>query len=444
MIKFLLYKMNNLQRQKAIQTQSKVKHILTRNEKNAILSPEKIKPGGAEMAEKQKLIIGADPGFDGFKLTFMMKGEENYVKVYNIPFSAIPLNGREKKRISSFSVKQNIMYETDGKLVLIGQKAREELMDEEVYKIYRSSVETFSNIERFDTDLFKQAMMAGILFGMYLFAEEYKEEKGKVPYELDNVGIPVYIGVALPHGYFEDYVDTIKGYVTRRHEGTLYAGDRELKVDFTPEHTVVSSQAVMVLVAQMYDDDGNMIKEPAVPQLILDAGYRTLGKVKISSAATFGLHDASDTTMAMANIDEEVIEAFNSIPKKYNTVLTKDVIAAGEKEREYIDKDGRMAVFKINDEKDKIIRKKIAELEESLESEYSGFMNIEQISFAGGTGKAYYEPFIDILKEKGLERVAERTKLIRGRIGGKEYDPVYTVSIGECLSVLSMLKAEGK
>lgn len=387
---------------------------------------------------KRQIAIGADPGFDGFKITI---GNPSFVKVYNIPFSAIKLTEGEKERISKLSTAGNIIYEADGISMLIGQKAREELTDPDVYKLYKSDVEKFSNIERFDTVFFKHALMTGICYALYLYAADYEKENGNVPYSLENINADanIHLTVCLPHGHFEEYSDTIHDYVDREHKGLLMVNNTKQEISFTPAKSYVGSQAVMVILAQIFNAKGKEVNEPVLPQLIIDAGYKTVGRVLIKASKAFGIHDKSDTDFAMSNIDEEVIAEFNRIEKTSKSPLTKDKVESGAEEIQYKDKNGAIKVFNIKEHKKEITETKIRQFESVLEEEYDGLLNIKQISFAGGTGSAYYGPFVEILREKGYDAIADVTKLIKVELNGMEYDPVYTVSIGAYLNTLSVM-----
>lgn len=385
---------------------------------------------------KKKIAIGADPGFDGFKITI---GNPDFVRVYNIPFSALKLTESEKERISRLSTAGNIIYEADGMSMLIGQKAREELTDPDVYKLYKSDVEKFGNIERFDTAFFKHALMAGICYALYLYAADYEKEKGSVPYTLEKIDADINLTVCLPHGHFEEYSDTIHNYIDRMHSGVLFVNDSRQEINFKPTKSYVGSQAVMVILAQIFNEKGKAVNEPVLPQLIIDAGYKTTGRVLIKTSKAFGIHDKSDTDFAMSNIDEEVIAAFNKIEKTSKSPLTKDKIESGADKIQYKDKNGAIQIFNIKEEKQAITEAKIRQFEEVLEEDYDGLLNIEQISFAGGTGKAFFEPFVEILREKGYDAIADVTRLVTVKLNGTEYDPVYTVSIGAYLNTLSVM-----
>ena len=76
--------------------------------------------------------------------------------------------------------------------------------------------------------------------------------------------------------------------------------------------------------------------------------------------------------------------------------------------------------------------------EEELEADYNHFANIAQIAFVGGTGAAYYEPFIEVLEEKHLDIAKENTVLMDVELGKTKLEPVYTIAVGLAKNIASV------
>lgn len=388
------------------------------------------------MAKKKNVLnVAIDPGFSGCK---MVIGNDKYhVELPVIPFIILDITGQEEK----YSLSENdiVILKNNGSF-MVGEKVKKALLTDIVMSKAKTDYETFTtNVTRFKTELFNAALEACIAWGLNTYKHMYENKYNESPYELNSIDetVEVKVGIALPHANMEEYSQDIYRCVECKHSYTIKTGNSVIPVEYTVKkgNSRVFSQTIMALLNETMNDVGQdvdeNVKEEFLPALIIDAGYHTVGRALLTEALTIE-KDASNTTFAMANVNESVSEALKeynllyssaTIDELYGRARTLDGVLYSNGTREEIDVD-------IVALKDKLVEQNVNLMMDEFCKIYDDFRGIRKIFIAGGSGKMYYEYIINYFKGKKMDRAASRCYLASGTLNDKPVDPIMAIASG--------------
>lgn len=377
----------------------------------------------------KRLVIAIDPGFDGAKIVVNKH-------CYHYPFVVEDITND----ISSFPVKRTdknfVLCEMGERTYLVGEYARKSLQEAEHQDNARAEMDTFYTVGRFDTLLFNVGLNAFLGMALYDYAHDSKKDDSVEPFNIEDLSNwDIFVGVALPHQHCDElWEKSVKGYLLDHHDFTLHIGsDKNIrfKFDLKKENCVYNSQAICALLNMVCDDNGLMIDQDKtimdyLPALILDGGYKTLGKFKLSRDGRMDKPE-SNSLYAMHNINEEVAAKVRDkvpgifpymIEDKYNN----------DEPIHYEDENGDVKSYNVVEMRDAITKNKALQMMEYLMREHNKLLDIKLILLAGGTGAAYYDTVKDFCDKRN--NLKEKVLLANSGFDGEKCEPVYAIVIG--------------
>lgn len=386
------------------------------------------------MSEKKlkPLIVVVDPGFSALKIIVNKH-------MYSIPSDVIDMtkNMDEYKEFSSFDSTMVLSECIEGRKFVVGEQTRKIRKSEKYQAEFDLKKSAMESEARFDTDDFEAQMLTALAYGII----NYSQEKDVNMNVSDLSDYDIFVGIPLPHAYYESAFDKVKRIIEGSHEFDITIGDTKHHINFTigKNRTVCHSQTMCLLLSESLDDEGNMIPTRKhyyddLPALILDGGYGTFGIVEISEGYRIGLDkQESNTTFAMRNVNEIVAERINAKTKGHPEIKEynlEDIYKSNKSIIRYLDKSGSEEI--VNTVDANIIRSEVIdEISEDLIkhicSTHGDLLHIEQIIIGGGTGYAYAEKIKEFAEHKrGLRKV----HLTDNTLDGKPIEPVYAVAAG--------------
>lgn len=386
------------------------------------------------MAEKSsKIVLSVDPGFDSSKVTY--EGGETF----KIPKEVVEVTGMSGLFIGAKSNDYIKVSYIEGKEHLVGAYAarflNEAQQDERAGANEKATIaDTYATFETTDKEI---AIMTSAAVALINMAKEggkglvlTKNSDGSFDLSCDKAD--VYISIALPHDAVGTAWGYIKKYIFEEKKFTVELADGIYNVNIKVTDAYGLSQVVVALVGAISDDNGQIdmngsyLGKDSLPALIIDGGYKTLGKFLFTTVMSVDGGE-SNQDYAMMNIHEKVaeklIEEYNR--KEMNSRKVKRIMEESG-EIPYIKEDGSAGMVDVkalvNEEIEVTCNTMIKEFEEK----YNNLLDIKMVLVTGGTGAAYYPIIKKILAGKPWIKVV----LTDYEFYGRNISPEYAISVG--------------
>lgn len=390
----------------------------------------------ATQTKQSAMLISVDPGFDSFKVTY------NGYELFKIPRDVVDITG------GSFLGKKGEGYLKntgciDGKEFLVGEWATRQLNDkimvEDSGEAERQA--NYNSLASFEAPEMKVAILTCIGKALVLLSKKEDtvlslKEREDGTFEVLTAQASINIGVALPHSVVETEWPYIKEWLDRNNTYTIEDEDGIYNISFKPDNILINSQVILAMAGAMADDEGNTSSnalidttdKSALPVIVIDGGYRTLGRFFYTSAGA--VQDGeSNQQYAMRNIHERVAEKLRSSCKRDDITTKKIKLLYENKETlHYIDKDGMGAEMNIVDIVNNEVKEVCDALLDELYKKYNNLLDVKTILVTGGTGAIYYEYLRKAIADRKLSWV--NVVLTKYKINGKEISPEYAISVG--------------
>lgn len=387
----------------------------------------------------KRLIIGLDPGFDGGKIVINKM-------TLSIPFAVEDItNELSKYPLSNRNAENFIRLEKDGSTYLVGDFARLSLLEADHQKSSKDSLDTFYTISRFSSKLFEVGLNTMLGYALYKYEEYTRKNDVEEVFNISEIDEwDIHVGVALPHEFMDDlWAKHVKDYLAKPQNYNLLVGTKTIKFNYQlkEENCVYNSQAICALIDLITDDEGNNIDSEKdiqhyLPALIIDGGYKTLGKFKLSRDGRMD-KDESNTDFAMNNINEAVAAEIRKKNANIYGYMIEEKYNANE-EIYYEDEDGTVKSFDVRAMRDAETVKTANRLMEYLMTEHNRLLDIKLILVAGGTGAAYYNTIKEFCDKR--DNLKGKVKLANNGFDGKECEPVYAIVIGLYKAMVARLQ----
>jgi hypothetical protein len=251
------------------------------------------------------------------------------------------------------------------------------------------------------------------------------------------------VGVALPHKHLYDLMPIVNAYLEKEVDINISIGsDDPVHYKFFIPKSHFNSQVVCMLINEVVTDDIDDVQGEDdlynhLPALIIDGGYKTLGKFKFAADQSI-VGDDSDTEYAMLNVNEMVAAEINSYRPGFAEYQIDEMCAKKEIVR-YIDDTGKPAEIDVCALRDKYLKEVSESLLTQLCNEYDNLLDIKTILVGGGTGSLYY-PYIQAFCKEKRPYLADKVVLAGSQnFHGHECGPVRAIAVGlykdMCMSI---------
>lgn len=377
--------------------------------------------------KKNTIEIALDAGFSGNKIA--VNGQ-----IYDIPFSIQDITGEEDRYELRRKDDDFVLCAKDGHTYLIGRVAKEYMLDSERSKARKTTMEAFSTMERYNMPLFKVALQAFIAYGLQRYARDSR--KSGHPFSATDIkNWTIDVGVALPHSHLDDLIPLVKGYLDSGIDITITIGlDEPVHYKFNASSTSFNSQVICMLINETVTDDmddvagENDIYE-MLPALVIDGGYKTLGKFMLAADQSI-VGDDSDTNFAMLNVNEKTVAEINAVRPGFSEYQIDEMCAKGEVVRYIADGTGKPEFLDVSAIRSKYLQETCGALIEDLCAEYNDLLDVKCILIGGGTGGLYY-PYFKEYCENERPYLADHIILAGNeKFFGNECGPVHAVVAG--------------
>ena len=347
---------------------------------------------------KKQIKIAFDPGFSGGKICINKL-------VMNIPFVVI----QETAFDGDYSLKRpdgtHIAVNYAGTNYTVGQSARDYLLRSKKAATTDSYMQGLYTMSRFDTKEFEVTLKTLIAYALFKYSEYTQSATGEEIFLLEDIGAwDICVGIALPHSYYEDpaHRDTIRSYFLDEDKAPkeialdLTVGNKNIPLRFSVnEQIVCNSQCLCAIINEMIDENGEDVDEfcsgKLFPALVIDGGYKTLGKALIERDMAVVMPE-SDTEHAMMNINRAVVERISEKTPGYFDYMI-DELAENDEVIRYVNDNGQVGEINVKQIKEEETEKTAGLLIQNLLERFDSLLHVKSILIAGGSGKTYH-PFI--------------------------------------------------
>lgn len=386
---------------------------------------------------KKDINIAFDPGFDYAKI--FVNGEKFY-----IPFNVQDVT-EGYNTISYGDRSQFIKCQFEGRTYVVGVTARKYNLSNSKKDIIKDTMEDWYNIKRFYSKEFEagfNALIGYVLCKYEIISKEKGEKDAFSIADLDKWNIN--LAVALPHQYLERLNSVIEEYIKKNSKISLVVGTNN-PVDLTIKINkyIFNSQTVCVLLNEILDDNGNEIEDKDIfdtkmlPALILDGGYKTLGKFVFEPDYSISA-SKSNQNFAMHNINEAVAAQIKPFYSEFYSYMVEEYVKLGWNVV-YDDDQHNEQQINVAEVKRKETEKLISSLMQYIFSKHNNLTGIRSMLIAGGSGQVYYDAIKDYLN-KHRPSLAERVTLPTGTLKGETVEPVFAVAAGLYKGMLGALQ----
>ena len=343
----------------------------------------------------QKLYLSVDCGFDKFKCC---------IGDYLLAFSSKMIDVTNSINALSVADGDNTYIEYKGSVYMFGDSIDQIISMKSNLKMYAEELDSNRNKQRFKDRTFHISLLAAIGYSIVAYDTVYNPEKDVDKHLFRNLSnLQYFIGIGLPYGSMNEWPQ-IKEFLKQRHHFKIRRGSKSCTFDFDLDlsnaNFLCNAQVITAFLFQGASSDGNLtIDKKALPCIMMDAGYKTVGLFELAKNLSINPETAfSDTDHAMYNID------------KYVEEKVKD---AGREDFSYLQVQYHA-------------REEAIKLCSLLEGKYS-LDEVENMFITGGTGIAYYPHIKKYMAEHhGLTKVV----LTNRADDGSEISPMYAIVIG--------------
>lgn len=389
--------------------------------------------------KKNTIEIALDAGFSGNKIA--VNGH-----IYDIPFAIQDITEDEDRYELRRKDDDFVRCLKDGHTYLVGHVAKEYMLDADRSRARKTTMEAFSTMERYNMPLFRVALQAFLAYGLQRYAKDSR--KTNQPFSAAKINEWVIdVGIALPHSHQDELIPLVKGYLDEGIDISIAIGlDEPVQFKFNANSTSFNSQVVCILINETVTDDMTDVEGEndiyaMLPALVIDGGYKTLGKFKLAADQSI-VGDDSDTNFAMLNINERVVAEINAVRSGYSEYQIDEMCAKGEVVRYIDDATGKPAFLDVSEIKAKYLRETCAALIEDLCAEYDNLLDFKCVLIGGGTGDQYY-PYFKEYCEKERPYLSDHIILAgTAPFFGHDCGPVHAVVAGLYKDMLMNLEDE--
>lgn len=348
---------------------------------------------------KKQIKIAFDSGFSGGKICINKL-------VMNIPFVIIQNSAFDGDYSLRRADDTHITVSYDGFNYTVGQSAQDYLLRSKKAATTDSYMQGLYTMSRFDTKEFEVTLKTLIAYALYKYSEYTQKTMGEEVFLLEDINAwDIYIGIALPHSYYEEsaHRDTIRSYFLNKDKTpkeialNLTVGNMQpIPLRFSVnEQIVCNSQCLCAIINEMIDENGDDVEEfcnrELFPTLVIDGGYKTLGKALIERDMAVVMPE-SDTDHAMMNINRAVVGRISEKTSGYFDYMI-DELAENNEVIRYVNEDGQVGEINVKQLKEEETKRIAGLLIQNLLERFDNLLHVKSILVAGGSGKIYY-PFI--------------------------------------------------
>lgn len=392
--------------------------------------------------KEQNLVIAIDPGFDSSKVVYTGGG------MFKVPKEVVDITGKDKAFLGPKQEGFLKISLLKGKEHLVGSYATKYIHEAggEESEERLAHADTFATFETADSEISLKAMLGLALVHM---AEEgntclnlITQSDGSKTINMN--GAKVYVVVTLPHDAEDKEWAYVDRYLSTQQTFSIETMNCVYNIDMKTAYNTHSSQVISALLGAISEDEGgiNMLSEimqsNRLPAIILDGGYKTLGRFKLTSVRSVDGGE-SNTTFAMRNIYERVVATLKSEYGRADmTVAGLKACLAGDGLVAYI-KDGKGETVDARVILEKEIRTVCEELIAELEGKYNNLLDIKTILVTGGTGSVYYNCLSEIL-EKKYSWI--KVILTDYEFYGEKISPEFAIAIGAFKATSHIIKVQ--
>ena len=253
----------------------------------------------------QKLYLSVDCGFDKFKCC---------IGDYLLAFSSKMIDVTNSINALSVADGDNTYIEYKGSVYMFGDSIDQIISMKSNLKMYAEELDSNRNKQRFKDRTFHISLLAAIGYSIVAYDTVYNPEKDVDKHLFRNLSnLQYFIGIGLPYGSMNEWPQ-IKEFLKQRHHFKIRRGSKSCTFDFDLDlsnaNFLCNAQVITAFLFQGASSDGNLtIDKKALPCIMMDAGYKTVGLFELAKNLSINPETAfSDTDHAMYNIDKYVEE----------------------------------------------------------------------------------------------------------------------------------------
>ena len=179
-------------------------------------------------------------------------------------------------------------------------------------EMYAEDLDSYRNKNRFKDRTFHISLLAAIGYSIIAYDTIYNPEKDVDQHLFRNLdNLHYFIGIALPYNSMNEWPQ-IKEFLKQRHQFKIRRGSKSCTFDFdldlSKANFLCNAQVITAFLFQGASSDGNLtINKAALPCIMMDAGYKTVGLFELAKDLSINPNTAdSNTEHAMYNVDKLV------------------------------------------------------------------------------------------------------------------------------------------
>ena len=392
-----------------------------------------------------RLAIVVDPGYDSTKVII------NGI-MFNVQNSVVNITGKVDTMIGARKEGFLLSHYIDGSDYLVGKEARKLMLQKEVREEQLQKREVMDSYLIFTTQDFEINLFSTIALALVRYSDYCKKKDVKPALEIqagDSEEIikknkaeldkfELVVGVTLPNDAVSGSWSSVKQKLTGTHTCNIetHTGYYGLTFTIKPGYSMPLSQATAALLGAACDDEGYEDEKSVIlsklPVLVIDAGYKTVGLVKLTTIKMVDQAE-SNTEFAMGNVHKRVAERVrneyhrNDIYDFNISAILEDRNSEGE--IVYLTEDGNTETVNVKQLVKEETEKVCDELIEYINEKYENLVDIRQILITGGTGAIYYDRIMKYIKEH-RKHLADNVILTDYEFLGKKINPIFAIAVG--------------
>ena len=369
----------------------------------------------------QKLYLSIDCGFDKFKCC---------IGDYLLAFSSKMIDVTNSINALSVADGDNTYIDYKGSVYMFGDSIDQIISMKSNLEMYAEDLDSYRNKNRFKDRTFHISLLAAIGYSIIAYDTIYNPEKDVDQHLFRNLdNLHYFIGIALPYNSMNEWPQ-IKELLKQRHQFKIRRGSKSCTFDFdldlSKANFLCNAQVITAFLFQGASSDGNLtINKAALPCIMMDAGYKTVGLFELAKDLSINPNTAdSNTEHAMYNVDKLVEAEVRKAGREDFSYLQVQYHARGEGAPTVR---RNKTIINVKDIYEKILEEEAIKLCKLLEDKKYSLDDVENIFITGGTGIAYYPHIKKFMAENyGLTKVV----LTNRADDGSEISPMYAIVIG--------------
>lgn len=369
----------------------------------------------------QKLYLSIDCGFDKFKCC---------IDDYCLAFSSKMIDVTNSINALSVADGDNTYIEYKGSVYMFGDSIDQIISMKSNLEMYAEDLDSYRNKNRFKDRTFHISLLAAIGYSIVAYDTIFNPEKDVDKHLFRNLDkLQYFIGIALPYNSMNEWPQ-IKEFLKQRHQFKIRRGSKSCTFDFDLDlsnaNFLCNAQVITAFLFQGASSDGNLtINKAALPCIMMDAGYKTVGLFELAKDLSINPNTAdSNTDHAMYNVDKLVEAEVRKAGREDFSYLQVQYHARGEGSPTVR---RNKTIINVKDIYEKILEEEAIKLCKLLEDKKYSLDDVENIFITGGTGIAYYPHIKKFMAENyGLTKVV----LTNRADDGSQISPMYAIVIG--------------